>query len=86
MDTVSSVASMQLKQIFGLADNEWIVWYDYQVKKDGFVDVEIRTQNTTDVVPYLQHNLIKFSFKKVDHKKYLEEKLKELGYVQPEIS
>ena len=86
MNTVSSVASMQLKQIFGLAENEWIVWYDRQVNEDGFVDVEIRTQNTTDTVPYLQHNLIKFSFKKVDHKKYLEEKLKELGYAQPEIS
>lgn len=86
MDTVSSVASMQLKQIFGLADNEWIVWYDHQAKEDGFVDVEIRTQNTTDDVPYLQHNLIKFSFKKTDHKKYLEEKLEELRYAQPEIS
>ena len=83
MDTV---ASRQLNQKSVLAANEWIVWYDHQVKEDGFVDVEIRTQNTTDVVPYLQHNLLKFSFKKVDHKKYLEEKLKSLGYEPPEIS
>lgn len=84
--SMDELMARQLKHILCLADNEWITWYDCQLAEDGFVNVEIRTQNTTDELPCLKHNLIQFSFKKVDHKKYLEEKLEELGYKQPEIS
>lgn len=45
MDTISSVASMQLRRIFGLAENEWIVWYDipgdkvFQVLSSSSADI-----------------------------------------------
>lgn len=84
--SMDELMARQLKHILCLADNEWITWYDCQLAEDGFINVEIRTQTTTDEPPYLKHNLILFSFKKVDHKKYLEGNLKLLGYEPPEIS